>query len=853
MTWHELPPSEVIERLNSSSSGMPKDAPKGKNRLFRRRETLEREAIKPIVTAPLLFLFAITALAAFVANEPAVGLLSLLSLGFSVLLWYMAHRYALEVRERCREKTDGFTRVIREGVLYLIANEDLVQGDVILLQKEDYVPADCRILSCNGLTVRESAALSGKAGSYEKSAETAVNTRYEDADNMLWAGSAVETGSCRAIVIEVGDTCRIAAFSEKQDALGDKKSFHALLGRLSFVISTSLLGFLFLTAVFSFTPLSRHGLFSDWLLIVSFAGASASELLCLIDTVSLGITLRRSRTVLMRRSSAVETLARVDTVMLRASLFHDSALDGVSDVILPDGKRQPLAIGLSPEGARILRNALVATGGVTAPASQSETVYGEKTLREHILSACEGASVVLNREPYTMVASGVTESGVSYGLFRRRDDLLLSITADARTVTSLSGFVYENDTIEALPEEKKEMLCAMLPEGDDRALYGVAIGYLKEIPDRRLNDETLRALLGGSLVYEGAFLFVMRKDSPTALQRALSPLGVSLTLIDTKASTDGVARMVAPTRREVFDAIRENKAAGHTVLLQGETLPDLALMKEADLSLTLGDAPDRKEPLSVTKDSEALLVQGTKAIRLFGDGLLLSRTSDAISEAIVHARSHFYRMSTVLSYLLTLLGIKPIFALASLFMESPAVTPMLFFLLGFVFDTLAVAALLLKPCREIRPPLEAKDQLRSFLASFITGLLSGGGMLLVMLLSLRDSPLPTEIYATVLLFAVSLFVFLTHYVSFEVGKRPTASLSLGTLLIVGGTLVLFLLIFTRGGFGKAGLLSLLLALGVYAVAEGIKRLVLLRKDPRKKPRKYTKKNKKISKKSDKPS
>jgi len=164
-----------------------------------------------------------------------------------------------------------------------------------------------------------------------------------------------------------------------------------------------------------------------------------------------------------------------------------------------------------------------------------------------------------------------------------------------------------------------------------------------------------------------------------------------------------------------------------------------------------------------------------------------------------------------------------------------------------------VAALLLKPCREIRPPLEAKDQLRSFLASFITGLLSGGGMLLVMLLSLRDSPLPTEIYATVLLFAVSLFVFLTHYVSFEVGKRPTASLSLGTLLIVGGTLVLFLLIFTRGGFGKAGLLSLLLALGVYAVAEGIKRLVLLRKDPRKKPRKYTKKNKKISKKSDKPS
>ena len=121
-----------------------------------------------------------------------------------------------------------------------------------------------------------------------------------------------------------------------------------------------------------------------------------------------------------------------------------------------------------------------------------------------------------------------------------------------------------------------------------------------------------------------------------------------------------------------------------------------------------------------------LLVDGVKATRLFADWLLLSKAPDAISDAIVSARTAFYRTALAVSYLMTVLGAKLVFVIASLVSGKTLATPILLFLLGMGFDTLAVFALLLKPCRETKKPYDTGRYLRRLLSSLGAGVLSGG-------------------------------------------------------------------------------------------------------------------------------
>ena len=110
------------------------------------------------------------------------------------------------------EKLDShFTTVIRNRKEVKIPSEDLVLGDIVVLNKGDIVPADLRVIESDSLKVKEGA-VTGQGYTIEK-----YNTKIEDLEislsemkNILFKSSVIIEGSVTAIVVAAGMDTQIA-------------------------------------------------------------------------------------------------------------------------------------------------------------------------------------------------------------------------------------------------------------------------------------------------------------------------------------------------------------------------------------------------------------------------------------------------------------------------------------------------------------------------------------------------------------------------------------------------------------------------------------------------------------------
>ena len=186
-------------------------------------------------------------------GDPVFGL-SVLAVAMGALIIFGV----LTVRaQRKLESVKNFAsptvRVLRGGNVLYIDGRNVVQGDVILLREGDLLPCDARIISCEGLEVNELIFVRGRVLSrkVEKTnvgiCINGIEPSAPDAANMLYAGSAIERGSARAMAVACGSDVYLASYLE-EGALGGKEGESAavtrvlpLLHRMIFVSSVLLL------------------------------------------------------------------------------------------------------------------------------------------------------------------------------------------------------------------------------------------------------------------------------------------------------------------------------------------------------------------------------------------------------------------------------------------------------------------------------------------------------------------------------------------------------------------------------------------------------------------------------------
>jgi len=206
--------------------------------------------------------------------------------------------------------------VLRDGRRLSVSAEDLIPGDLAILEPGDKVPADMRLVRVKGLRLQE-AALTGESVPVDKAVgPVAVDAPLGDRTSMAYAGTLVAAGQGMGVVVETGVHTEIGRIS---GLLTEVRQLSTPLLRQMDVFARWLTGAILLIAslVFAFgITLRGFAPVEMFMVVVGLAVAAIPEGLPAILTVTLAIGVQRmaERNAIIRRLPAVETLGSVSII-----------------------------------------------------------------------------------------------------------------------------------------------------------------------------------------------------------------------------------------------------------------------------------------------------------------------------------------------------------------------------------------------------------------------------------------------------------------------------------------------------------------------------------------------------------
>jgi magnesium-transporting ATPase (P-type) len=206
--------------------------------------------------------------------------------------------------------------VLRDGRHVSVPAEELVPGDVVLLQSGDKVPADLRLLRAKGLQIQE-AVLTGESAAVEKVTDPVTeDAALGDRVCMAYSGTLVTHGQASGIVVATGAATEIGRIS---DLVAQVQTLLTPLLRQMAVFSRRLTATVLVLALgmFAFGVLVRDFSAAEmFMTVVGLAVAAIPEGLPAILTVTLaiGVTRLAGRNAIIRRLPVVETLGSVSVI-----------------------------------------------------------------------------------------------------------------------------------------------------------------------------------------------------------------------------------------------------------------------------------------------------------------------------------------------------------------------------------------------------------------------------------------------------------------------------------------------------------------------------------------------------------
>lgn len=234
-------------------------------------------------------------------------------------------------------------KVLRSGEIVEIKASEVCLGDIIILEAGDYVPADSRIIKESQLSADE-AVLTGESMPVKKITTSLFSTAHlAERKNMLFASTAVATGSAKAIVTAIGMESEIGKIAGLLDSVELLKT--PLQKRLE-QVSNKLLYFCGAVVILvAGLGIIRGEKWLDVLMsAISLSVAAIPEGLPTVVTVALALAVRRmsKRNAIVRHLPAVETLGSTSVICTDKTGTLTTGKMRVRDIFPADGKKQHL-------------------------------------------------------------------------------------------------------------------------------------------------------------------------------------------------------------------------------------------------------------------------------------------------------------------------------------------------------------------------------------------------------------------------------------------------------------------------------------------------------------------------------
>ena len=349
---------EVLKDLKSLNDGITEKEAKtrlskyGYNKLkeTKKKSFLSRfiDQFKNVMLIILIIAAILSAVVSSKTGEPFTDTIIILFVVFlNALLGVIQESKAEKAIEALKNMSLPYIKVKRDGKVLSVKTEELVIGDVVLIEAGDYVPADMRIIVNHSLRVEESA-LTGESVAVDKKEEKITsNSKVALADrtNMLYSGSSVVYGRGEAVVVATGMNTELGKIAQ---AISSQKAEITPLQKKMNELSKILSILVVVIAVIMFVVgyLEGNPILDVFMLAISLAVAAIPEGLSAVITITLAIGVQKmaKEKAIIRKLSSVEALGSTEVIcsdktgtltqnkMTLRKIYIDNNLIDVTDI-----------------------------------------------------------------------------------------------------------------------------------------------------------------------------------------------------------------------------------------------------------------------------------------------------------------------------------------------------------------------------------------------------------------------------------------------------------------------------------------------------------------------------------------
>ncbi|MES2873326.1 MAG: HAD-IC family P-type ATPase [Bacteroidota bacterium] len=671
--YYQLSSEETLNRLKSTTNGLSRkevlkrQSEHGRNTIPQpKSKTLLRIFLSQFLNPLIYVLMAAAVISVFTSDvRDAIFIMAIIIFN-SVLGTYQEWR-AENSAQALRDMVKVITRVKRDGHIYAIDSEELVPGDIVLLESGFRVPADLRLIDVNNLWVEE-ALLTGESVAVNKTIDTltgGTELSIGDRVNMTFAATTVQKGRGTGVVTEIAKDTQIGLIADSLRMTEPEKPplvkrMEVFSRKISIIVLVVCL-ILGLIGFYKGTPLNEV-----FFLMVAVGVSAIPEGLPIGLTVALAIGTRRMarRNVIVRKLPAVEGLGSCTLIASDKTGTLTMDQQSIRKLYLPGNKRYEVS-GQGYNGE----------GRITGPDGKS--VELDETLQDFLMGGIMANEGILRKTERGWEHSGDAvdvafralcyKSGKEPSFFNKQVEVIKTQPYESESKFS-AVFYKHNDSLKYAMKGALEVVIEKIPKAERSAITAIsekmaaggyrvmalAGGIVESDEMHRLPELNLLGLVGMidplrpeakdavKLCQDaGIEVLMVTGDHPSTALAIAKELGIAtskdqiitgaeLKEIEGLSKKDFAAHLrhkkvfarVAPLQKR--DIVEAMKSLGHFVAVTGDGANDAPALKSAHIGIAMGAGTDLAKEASsiiVADNNFASIAAGVEEGRYTFDNL----------------------------------------------------------------------------------------------------------------------------------------------------------------------------------------------------------------------------------------
>ncbi len=668
----------VITYFGSSINGLTHDeavsrlSKHGHNEIPRRGDTPWWKIFFAQFNNPLIYILSAAALLKYFLKGPLDAVVIGMVIAIMTGLGFFQEMRAQRAMESLLGLVTPKAKLRRDGKVVIIPHDEIVPGDLLVLDAGDRVPADARLVDVSHLTISE-AALTGESLPVEKVTGALPDEKpLAERSNMLYMGTVVTAGRALAVVTATGAMTEIGRIAKsiaenKPDKTPLQKSIDALSVLMIKVVAAAV--------VFIFTIGLLRGLGWIDLVVLSIAAAVSAipEGLPAAVTVvlAIGMQIMARRNAIIRKLLAVETLGaatvicsdKTGTLTLNQMTVRKIYSQGKTfDISMVETKEDP---GLQ----YILRLGVLCNDSLLIQNDGTTSVAGDPTEGALLLAGLRaGIDKEKAEREYPRLGDIPFNSQRKWmaTLHGENGKRMVYIKGALEKLIDLAGYVWTEKGVVPITEEDREIFLKVHNQMASEAMRVLAVGYAEyPVNCGKLQD----VCVAGKVVLCGMFAMI---DPPRpVVVKAIKDCkraGIRVVMItgDNALTAVAIGKEIGLEARQVLsgkeiasmdDNTLREKVSSVSIFARIDPLDKLrivsALKSYGEVVAMTGDGVNDAPALEKADIGVAMGITGTDVAKEAADMVLSDDNFASIVAAVEEGRAIFDRLRNVTAFLIT--------------------------------------------------------------------------------------------------------------------------------------------------------------------------------------------------------